>query len=234
MKDTINIKNKKWQFDNDVTNCFGDMLSRSIPDYNNMREIVKKIGFSFVKQGTNIIDIGCSDGRAITPFVNNFKQNNKYICYDTSESMLEVCRKKFGNYKEQCIIENYDLKKGIDIKNTSVCLSILTLQFTPIEYRQKIINSIYNCLNRNGVLILVEKVLGNTLEIDNLLVNEYYKMKKENKYTEEQIVNKRKSLEGVLVPLTSDWNTELLKNAGFKNVDCFWRYLNFCGWIAIK
>lgn len=59
-------------------------------------------------------------------------------------------------------------------------------------------------------------------------------MKKENKYTEEQIVNKRKSLEGVLVPLTSERNTELLKNAGFKNVDCFWRYLNFCGWIAIK
>lgn len=234
MKDTINVKNKKWQFDNDVTNCFGDMLSRSIPDYNNMREIVKKIGFSFVQQGTNIIDIGCSDGRAITPFVNNFKQNNKYICYDVSDSMLEVCRKKFDNYKEHCIIENYDLRNGIDIKNTSVCLSILTLQFTPIEYRQKIINSIYNSLNKNGILILVEKVLGNTLEIDNLLVNEYYKIKKENKYTEEQIVNKRKSLEGVLVPITSEWNIELLKNAGFKNVDCFWRYLNFCGWVAIK
>lgn len=234
MKDNVNVKNKKWEFDDEVTMCFGNMLSRSIPNYNYMRETVKRIGFSFVQKGTNIIDIGCSDGRAIAPFVSNFKQNNKYICYDVSEPMLEVCRKKFDNYKEYCIIENYDLRNGINKNNTSVCLSILTLQFTPIEYRQKIIQSIYKSLNQNGALILVEKVLGNTFEIDNLLVNEYYKIKKENKYTEEQIRDKRKSLEGVLVPVTANWNVELLKNAGFRNVDCFWRYLNFAGWVAIK
>ena len=83
-------------------------------------------------------------------------------------------------------------------------------------------------------MILVEKVLGNTTEIDDLLVSEYYRIKSNNRYTQEQIAAKRKSLEGVLVPVTARWNEDLLRTTGFKEVDCFWRYLNFAGWIAVK
>ena len=108
------------------------------------------------------------------------------------------------------------------------------MQFTPIEYRQKIVQSVYDNLIDGGAFIVVEKVLGNTNEIDEILVDEYYRIKSENLYTQEQIQSKRKSLEGVLVPITARWNEDLLKSVGFRKVDCFWRYLNFAGWIAIK
>jgi hypothetical protein len=85
-----------------------------------------------------------------------------------------------------------------------------------------------------GALILVEKVLGSNNAIDTMLVDEYYRIKAENAYTQEQISAKRKSLEGVLVPITARWNEEMLKEAGFRSVDCFWRYLNFAGWVAVK
>ncbi|GAB7188362.1 hypothetical protein ATKI12_8193 [Kitasatospora sp. Ki12] len=29
-------------------------------------------------------------------------------------------------------------------------------------------------------------------------------------------------------------NVELLGQAGFQRVDCFWRWMNFAGWIAVK
>lgn len=59
-------------------------------------------------------------------------------------------------------------------------------------------------------------------------------MKADNQYTEVQIKAKRKSLEGVLVPITAKWNEDLLHSVGFKHIDCYWRSLNFAGWIAIK
>ncbi|MBQ1659307.1 MAG: tRNA (cmo5U34)-methyltransferase, partial [Clostridia bacterium] len=62
----------------------------------------------------------------------------------------------------------------------------------------------------------------------------YYRIKGEHSYTQEQISAKRKSLEGVLVPITAKWNEQLLGSAGFKKIDCFYRYLNFAGWICIK
>ena len=152
-------------------------------------------------------------------------------------SMLEKARERYMNWMNVGLldVQEMDIRNGLP-KNiyASLILSVLTLQFTPIEYRQKIISSIYDSLEPGGALILVEKVLGTNYALDSMLVDEYYKIKAENAYTQEQILAKRKSLEGVLVPITAKWNEDMLKDSGFSSVDCFWRYLNFAGWVAIK
>lgn len=228
--------NKKWEFDENVTQVFDDMLERSIPQYDVMRELTNKIGMNYVQEGTAIFDLGCSNGNAIEPFVKKFGVRNRYVLLDVSEPMLKACKDKYLDYVLDGIvdIQKYDITKGLPQTYASVILSVLTLQFTPIEYRQNIVDEIYKRLAPNGAFLFVEKVLGNGAEIDKVLVDEYYGLKEENNYTQEQIQNKRKSLEGVLVPITSKWNEDMLYNAGFRSVDCYWRYLNFCGWIAIK
>lgn len=231
MQDKV-MKSGKWVFDDEVAACFDEMLERSIPDYENMRRLVYNVGKHFIKLDTAVMDIGCSNGNAALPFVKTFEEN-EFILIDVSDSMLDLCERGFKEYPNVKIIK-HDLRNGVPDVKSSLILSILTIQFTPIEYRQKILDSIYNSLIPGGCLIFVEKCLGNSYELDNVLVNEYYDIKRDNQYTEEQIASKRKSLEGVLVPVTADWNIELLKNAGFKKVDCFWRYLNFAGFIAIK
>lgn len=229
MQDNIDPQGK-WQFNKDVTEVFDNMLERSIPDYSDMRSLVYSIGKHYVKVNKTIIDIGCSNGNAIAPFINKYGDDCKYIMCDVSEPMLEKCRERFGKMD----IRKYDITNGIPEAEACLILGILTVQFTPIEYRQRIISSIYDRLDKGGAFVFVEKVLGNTDELDDLFVKEYYKIKTENSYTQKQIQDKRKSLEGVLVPITAKWNEDMLKTAGFRKVDCFWRYLNFAGWIAIK
>ena len=73
-----------------------------------------------------------------------------------------------------------------------------------------------------------------TTYMDDLMVDLYYEMKRENGYTDEQIMSKRRSLENVLSPLKADWSVDMMRTAGFRQVDMFWRCLNFCGWIAVK
>ena len=122
----------------------------------------------------------------------------------------------------------------VSARRASVTQSILTLQFIPIEYRQNIVQNVFDNLTPGGAFILVEKILGCGSKLDALMVKEYLDFKRQNGYTEDQIQRKRLSLEGVLVPITAQWNESLLQNAGFKQVDCFWRWLNFAGWIAVK
>lgn len=232
MRDETNEINGKWKFDENVTKVFGDMLSRSIPDYDMMRELVFKIGKNFIKEGSTIVDMGCSNGLSIEEFIKAFPQNCFHLL-DVSVPMLDACKDRFSDHP-LVFVRNNDLRNGLPIRNFDLALSILTLQFTPIEYRQSILQDVYDKLNEGGAFILVEKVLGNSSRIDNLFVKEYYNMKKDNGYTQEQIANKRKSLEGVLVPLTASFNEHLLHQVGFKYVDCFFRCLNFSGWIAIK
>lgn len=234
--DSVDVKGKKWEFNEEVAKCFDDMLSRSIPEYSMMRYLTHRIGKRYVQPGQEIVDIGCSNGNAIESFVTSFGAQNRYRLYDVSKPMLENCKKKFDSWIKLGLldIEDKDITRGLTKHSATLALSILTLQFTPIEYRQRIVQDIYDNLIHGGAFILVEKVLGNTEEIDSALVSEYYKMKSDNAYTEKQIHDKRKSLEGVLVPITASWNEDLLKQCGFHKIDCFWRCLNFAGWIAIK
>ena len=231
MQDQV-MKSGKWEFDEEVTSCFTEMLSRSIPDYENMRDLVYKVGRNYVKPDTYIIDMGCSNGLSAEPFVKRF-EDNCFKLIETSRPMLEACAKRYEGYSNVKVCD-YDLRDGLEPCDSSLVLSILTLQFTPIEYRQKIVKSVFDSLCDGGAFVLVEKVMGASADIDEMLVGEYYGIKADHAYTQEQIANKRKSLEGVLVPVTESWNVELLKMAGFSQIDCFWRYLNFCGLIAVK
>ena len=72
------------------------------------------------------------------------------------------------------------------------------------------------------------------IQPETLMVDLYYEMKRENGYTDEQIMSKRRSLENVLSPLKAEWSVDMMRTAGFRQVDMFWRCLNFCGWIAVK
>lgn len=226
---------EKWEFDSEVAKCFADMLERSIPDYKSMRSLVYEIGERFIRPGTWITDIGCSTGLAVEPFFNNHLTDNKYFLCDNSEAMLDVCREKFsygvkhgaveimsGNFFEQTIPDNQ-----------SLVLSVLSMQFMPTAYRQRMINDIYKALNPGGAFVFVEKIIADK-GADDLEVDLYYQMKRMNGYSEEKIMQKRKSLENVLSPLKAEWNVDMLHEAGFRMVDMFWRCLNFCGWVAVK
>lgn len=235
MQDKI-VADGKWVFGKEVTDCFPNMLSRSIPGYDRMRELVSALAFRYVKQGTDIVDIGCSRGDAVAPFVRKFGAQNHYILIDESEEMIEVCRERYKGLINCKVVDVRcdDLVENFPFAVASVVLSVLTLQFTPLEERRNIIKKIYDALTPGGCFIFVEKVIGETPETDKLLIDEYYNLKEKNGYTKEQIEAKRKSLSGVLVPLTARQNEDMLWRAKFSHVECFWRDTNFAGWIAIK
>ncbi|MCP4991297.1 MAG: methyltransferase domain-containing protein [Colwellia sp.] len=230
------IPQGKWSFDKDVTAVFDNMLARSIPQYKEMRQACFEIACRYRQEGSWIIDLGCSRGEAIAGLIDKFGAHNKYCGIDISDPMLDVTRKRFDGYIQSGIVEvsKVDLRHSYPIKSASVILCVLTLQFTPIEYRHKILANIYNSLRSGGALILVEKVIGSSSEIDEAMVDTYINLKSKHGYTQEQIERKKLSLEGVLVPVTAKWNEELLSIAGFRHVDCFWRWMNFAGWMAIR
>ncbi len=224
-----------WEFDEHVTNVFEDMLGRSIPGFQDMRSLTTKIATHYAQDNTAIVDLGCSRGGALEPIIEILGDRNKYLGVEVSEPMRSAATERFSKFKDfDIIIEDLDLRESFPNVQASVILSILTLQFIPIEYRQRVLADAYASLSKGGAIVLVEKVLGQDAHSNNLLVNLYYDLKGKNGYTEEQINNKRVALEGVLVPVTAAWNVQFLENAGFKHVESFWRNLNFVGWIGVK
>lgn|SRR3990167_40054 len=236
MTEDRTVPKGKWAFDADVTEAFDDMLARSIPGYLDMRRLCFDLGCKFVKDKTAIVDLGCSRGEALAPFVEKFGAFNQYVGVEVSPPMLAAARERFKGLIDCGVahVQELDLRTRYPSFSASLTLCVLTLQFTPIEHRQRIVKNIFkNCLP-GGAVILVEKVMGSCCESDALLADLYWKFKEVNGYSKDDIERKRMSLEGVLVPVTAKWNEDLLTSAGFSQVECFWRVLNFAGWVAIK
>lgn len=230
------IPGARWAFDAAVTTVFDDMLARSIPQYDVMRRAVTDVAACYRRKHTDIVDLGCSRGGAIAGLIDRFGARNRFVGIEVSEPMLEAARARFQGLIDCSVVDirALDLRTDYPPVSASVTLAVLTLQFTPIEYRQRIVQNVYTHTLPGGAFILVEKVLGDTADLDTMLVKLYYDLKAENRYSPEQIERKRLSLEGVLVPVTAKWNEELLRQAGFKQVDCFWRWMNFAAWVAVK
>lgn len=230
------IPSDKWTFDGEVTTVFDDMLSRSIPQYEVMRQACFDLACKYQKRNTYIVDLGCSRGEAIAQLIDRFGVYNHFLGVEVSDPMLDAARQRFKGLIDCNVVEikKLDLRQEYPAVSASVTLCVLTLQFTPIEYRLRIMQDIYDSLLPGGALILVEKVIGASATLDRHMVELYYKLKAHNGYTQEQIERKRLSLEGVLVPVTARWNEEMLSMVGFRQIDCFWRWMNFAGWVSVK
>lgn len=237
VKDQV-MPNEKWVFDDNVTKCFPNMLARSIPGYEQMRELTFAVGSKYLEPGkiSTIVDVGSSNGLGVEPFMKKYGASLRVWLADNSEPMIEDAKTRYEGWCNCGVVhaDCMDLITEYPQAKANLTLCTLTLQFTPLEERQQIIRKMYNHTIDGGALILVEKVQGQSAKMDDMLTELYYNTKRANGYNEEQIMAKRKSLRGVLVPLKPEWNEQLLKEAGFKNVQMFWRNLNFCAWVAEK
>lgn len=217
--------------------AFDDMLSRSIPQYEAMRAAVTALAGRYFRDGTDVVDLGASRGEALAPLVAELRwRARRFVGVEVAPPMLEALRERFRAEVADGVVrvDDLDLRTGYPEARSSVTLAVLTLQFTPIEHRLRILHDAHRCLVEGGALLLVEKVIGASAPIDRSFVDAYYALKRENGYSQEQIERKRLSLEGVLVPMTADWNVDMLRRSGFREVDCFWRWMNFAGWVAVK
>jgi len=227
-----------FDFGKNTAVVFDDMLDRSVPFYQEIQRMVAELAVDFAADGTTIYDLGCSTATTIAQIDRGLPPEMKvrYVGIDSSPEMLVLAEKKLAEsgVKRSCELRHGDLNSNLEISNASVVLLVLTLQFVRPLHRERIIREIYEGLEPNGCLILVEKVLGENSAFNRLFINHYYEMKRRNGYSDLEIAQKREALENVLVPYRFEENKELLRGQGFRHVDTFFKWYNFCGMIALK
>jgi tRNA (cmo5U34)-methyltransferase len=225
-----------FKFGTTVVNVFDDMVSRSVPYYNEMQRMLAEISADNVKEGTFVYDLGCSTGTTLIGLDQLIPSDIRFIGIDESQEMLDKCDLKL---KEAGFVRPYDLVAGdlhqqLPITNGSVVILCLTLQFVRPLYRERLLKNIYDGLNPGGVLLLVEKVLAESSIFNRDFIKYYYNYKRRNHYSELEISQKREALENVLIPYKLSENMLLLKEAGFAECEIFFKWYNFSGMIAHK
>ena len=227
---------KDFDFGEDTAKVFDDMLERSVPYYTETQRMIGEMAADFAVPGTNLYDLGCSTCTTFIQIDPLIAKDVKFIGTDASEAMLAKAKEKLESSKitHACDLICSDLNKGVSIENASVVIMNLVLQFVRPLRRTPLIEKIASGINKNGCLILVEKLHISDSMINRLFIKYYYEMKKRNGYSEMEIAQKREALENVLVPYQYFENRDMLVECGFRDCEMFFRWYNFCGMIAIK
>lgn len=236
--DNIESENANWKFSGNVVKEFESHVSKSVPIYNRGHELIIKLSDFFIKNESLVYDIGCSTGKLLIDLIkhNKNKDKSKFIGLDLENDMIKFAKENQKKNK----IENSKLKffnedaVTFEYQKNDFIISYFTIQFIHPKHRQGLINKIYESLEWGGAFLFFEKVRYSDARFQDIFTTLYNDYKLEMGYSHEEILNKTRSLKGVMEPFSTNGNLDMLKRAGFQDITTIVKDICFQGFLAIK
>ena len=236
--DNISSENANWKFSGKMVKDFEKHVSKSVPIYERGQKLIVQLSDYFIKKDSIVYDIGCSTGKLLFSLIkhNTNKGKVKFIGIDVEKDMIDFAKSqqrnnKISNKKLELInqdVVNYNFEKNDYIT------SFFTIQFIEQKHRQVLINKIFQSLNWGGAFLFFEKVRYNDARFQDIFTTLYNDYKLIMGYSPDEIINKTRSLKGILEPFSTKGNLDMLKRAGFVDITSIIKDISFEGFLAIK
>jgi len=232
--DNIMAKNALWTFGEEVSEVFDEHVRKSVPFYDEGHKLICRLSDFFISSKSLCYDLGCSTGELTIKLAkhNKDKIGAKFIGVEIEEDMVKKTKQKSVSLTNVEFVVDDILQYPYEMAD--MIIAYYTIQFTRPRVRQDIINIIYNKLNWGGAFIMFEKVRGADARFQDILTALYTDFKLEQGYNADEIINKMRSLKGILEPFSTQGNIDLLKRAGFADIITIMKYVCFEGFLAIK
>lgn len=224
---------KKFEFDEAVASVFDDMLSRSVPFYDEVRKLVIQLILKEQKEGLKILDLGSSTAKFLLDLHAKMDVKMHLKGLDNSQAMLDRAEQKCQAFGAQIDLELADMLDYVYAEE-DVIVANYTLQFIRPMQRLELVKGLFEGLNENGMFIFSEKVVFEDKVLDKEMIDIYYDYKKEQGYSAYEIAQKREALENVLIPFTIKENIQMCKDAGFTKIETVFQWANFVTFVVKK
>ena len=223
-----------WTFGGHTPAAFTEHIQQSVPFYDTGHELVCKLSDYFVKDQSVCYDLGTSTGVLLSKLARRHanRPGVQWIGIDIETDMIEQAGVESGTSENiEFVVDDITLYPYLD---SDLITSYYTIQFVPPAVRQDLFNKVFNALNWGGAFLLFEKVRACDARFQDIIQTLYTDYKLDQGYSPSEIINKTKSLKGVLEPFSTQGNLDLLKRAGFVDIITVFKYLCFEGFLAIK
>ena len=225
-----------FKFDDNVARVFPDMISRSVPGYAAITEMISVLAGRYAQPNSRCYDLGCSLGAATRAILGGVRQTDCHIVgIDNSPAMVARCQEVLADVCGQNTLEIIcaDVRET-RLENASFVVMNFTLQFISTDDRLHVLHEIYRGMTPGGALVLSEKIRFEDpfqqVQYDEL----HREFKRAHGYSELEISQKRAALETVLIPETADQHLQRLRASGFSSAHLWYQCLNFASFLAIK
>ena len=102
MNRKLDLFNKSWAFNKNVSKSFDTHVRQSIPFYDVFQKDIAKYSEWFLKDDSIVYDLGCSTGKTIK-YISKLNINTKFEIYaiDNSKSMIAIAKKNLSKIKKK-------------------------------------------------------------------------------------------------------------------------------------
>jgi len=217
------MKDLKEKFDENAQE-YDKIRELIIPCFHDLYNITQDLAESD-EESPKILDLGAGTG-LLTKYIFEKYTQSKYTLIDLSEEMLKVAKKRFKEHDNfKYVVADYSIQKFEE--SFDIIISSLSIHHLDDVQKEKLYKKIYDSLNPHGIFINVDQVIGPTPEIDKSYQKNWLKQIEENNFTgpEKDTAIERMKFDK---PATLQNNLKWLSNCGFKDVDVFYKYYNFC------
>lgn len=232
--ENIPVREAAWTFGGQTPASFSEHVRKSVPYYDAGHDLVCKLSDYFVKDRSVCYDLGTSTGALAGKLARRHAQRSgtQWIGIDIEPAMVAQARlENEGTNGLAFVVDDINL---YPYETSDLITAYYTIQFVPPAIRQDLFNRVFEVLNWGGAFILFEKVRACDARFQDIIQTLYTDYKLDRGYTPTEIVNKARSLKGVLEPFSTQGNLDLLQRAGFVDVITVFKYLCFEGFLAIK
>ncbi len=171
---------KKFEFDEAVASVFDDMLSRSVPFYDEVRKLLISLILSKEKEKEEmkVLDLGSSTAKFLLDLHSKMSTNMRLKGLDNSQAMLDRAEQKCQAFGANIELQLADMLT-YTYHQEDVIVANYTLQFIRPMQRVELVKRLYDGLNDDGVFIFSEKVVFEDKKLDKELIDIYYEYKKD-------------------------------------------------------
>ena len=173
------------------------------------------------KSTEKVLDLGTGDGRLLSLVLANHPQIKQGVALDFSDPMLTKAKSRFQDDKKVSIVKHdFSLPLPTDLGCFDAIVSSLAIHHLTHERKRQLYTEVFRHLNHGGVFCNFEHVSSSTLELHRRFFLAIGQM-----HETEDPSNKLLDVETQL-----GW----LREIGFVDVDCYWKWLEIALLVGVK
>jgi SAM-dependent methyltransferase len=219
----------------DVASAFLDERSSLIPDPPRQLEVLQRVIRCFCPEPRLILDLGTGDAILMATLLESFP-DARGVAIDFSPPMLEQAQHRLERFGERAAIREADLRNPSWRESSSapfdVVVSGFAIHHLSDERKRALYREIHQSLNAGGVFLNCEHVASATPNVERMfedvMMDHLYERRRARgeDVPPEQLRREfleRPDREAKILALVED-QCGWLREIGFRDVDCFWKY----------
>ena len=186
---------------------------------------------NYCDDSPSVLDIGSGTG-LFSSFILQKYPNAKITMIDLAEDLIEIAKERFKAHSEFCYIIA-DYTKHVFSRKFDIIISALSIHHLDNHDKRELYKKCYSMLSDDGCFINADQVLSPSDYIEKLNLDALHEYHKNTTLSGRDIemAYERMKYDN---PATLYEQTQWLYDAGFRHVDCLFKYYQFCVMYAKK